>query len=177
MWFSSSWDKVKYLSSYQKMWQNQAGLQPRGSLARHFLGKKRSSCKWNVAKSCRKQGKTTSNPEKKRQSQLLCLLSGPFSVTVEVILWLRWAPRRVAACPEQRSRRIYHWTACQGDYWIKITIWHFFFSVLAQWTEGKLLQPSVPSSTLLIASLAPLQPVREKSFCQNITQCTDFFSL
>lgn len=77
--------------------------------------------------------------------------------------------------PEQRSRRIYHWTACQGDYWIKITIWHFSFSVLAQWTEGKLLQPSVPSSTLLIASLAPLQPLREKSFCQNITQSTDFF--
>lgn len=103
------------------------------------------------------------------------LLSGPFSVTGEVILWLRWAPRTVAARPEQRSRRIYHWTACQGDYWIKITIWHFSFSVLAQWTEGKLLQPSVPSSTLLIASLAPLQPLREKSFCQNITQCTDFF--
>lgn len=103
------------------------------------------------------------------------LLSGPFSVTGEVILWLRWAPRTVAARPKQRSRRIYHWTACQGDYWIKITIWHFSFSVLAQWTEGKLLQPSVPSSTLLIASLAPLQPLREKSFCQNITQCTDFF--
>lgn len=102
------------------------------------------------------------------------LLSGPFSVTREVILWLRWAPQTVAARPEQRSRRIYHRTACQGDYWIKITIWHFSFSVLAQWTEGKLLQPSVSSSTLLIASLAPLQPLREKSFCQNITQCTDF---
>lgn len=37
--------------------------------------------------------------------------------------------------------------------------------------------PGVPSSTLLIASLAPLQPLREKSFCQNITQCTDFFPL
>lgn len=101
------------------------------------------------------------------------LLSGPFSVTGEVILWLRWARRTVAARREQRSRRIYHWTACQGDYWIKITIWHFSFSVLAQWTEGKLLQPSMPSSMLLIASLAPLQPLREKSFCQNITQCTD----
>lgn len=75
--------------------------------------------------------------------------------------------------PEQRSRRIYQRTACQGDYWIKITIWHFSFSVLAQWTEGKLLQPSVPPSTLLITSLAPLQPLTEKSFCQNITQCTD----
>lgn len=104
-------------------------------------------------------------------------LSGPFSLTGEVILWLRWAPRTGAARPEQRSRHIYHWTACQGDYWIKITIWHFSFSVLAQWAEGKLLQPSVPSSTLSIASVAPLQPLREKSFCQNITQCPNFFPL
>lgn len=132
----------------------------------------------NVAESCRKWSNTSPNPEKTEPTAsppAPRLLSGPFSVTGEVILWLRWARRTVAARPEQRSRRIYHWTACQGDYWIKITIWHFSFSVLAQWTEGKLLQPSVPSSTLLIASLAPLQPLREKSFCQNITQSTDFF--
>lgn len=65
---------------------------------------------------------------------------------------------------------------CQGDYWIKITIWHFSFSAPAQSTERKLLQPSVPSSALSIASLAPLQPLTEKSFCQKITQCTDSFS-
>lgn len=133
---------------------------------------------WEEAQSCRKWSNRTPNPEKTGSIAFppaLHLLSGPLFLSLE--RWSRGCAelggqwRRL----EQRSRRIYHWTACQGDYWIKITIWHFSFSVLAQWTEGKLLQPSVPSSTLLIASLAPLQPLREKSFCQNITQSTDFF--
>lgn len=56
---------------------------------------------------------------------------------------------------EQTSGHIYHLTVCQGDYWIKITIWHFSFSVLAQWTEGKLLQLSMPLSRILITHLRP----------------------
>lgn len=55
--------------------------------------------------------------------------------------------------PEQTGGHIYHLTVCQDDYWIKITIWHFSFSVLAQWTEGKLLQLSMPLSRLLITDL------------------------
>lgn len=57
--------------------------------------------------------------------------------------------------PEQMSGHIYHLTVCQDDYWIKITIWHFSFSVLAQWTEGKLLQLSMPLSRILITFLRP----------------------
>lgn len=75
---------------------------------------------------------------------------------------------------EQKSEHIYHLTVCQDDYWIKITIWHFSFSVLAQWTEGKLLLPNMPLSRLLITDLRAHQSVREKPFglffhWQNIT--------
>ena len=77
-----------------------------------------------------------------------------------------FALRTVVEPPQQTRGHIYHLTVCQDDYWIKITIWHFSFSVLAQWTVGKLLQLSTALSTILIPDLRPkTSKCQRKSFC------------
>lgn len=89
-----------------------------------------------------------------------------------------WAGRWAVRSPRKpASGHIYHLTACQDDYWIKITIWHFSYSVLPQWTEAELLQPRVPPSRLLITDHTLRQPAGETSFCQDNTHPFSFLQM